>query len=237
MPLPYEGNPSKEWSQKYEDMELYFLDQVIKMTKSRAQNTLPRNFLTKTPSNIQAITEELIRDWYDNDSNARLQIKITNPTTESSTKFDTTWFTPVVVNHLRKTLHNPKKYSGGDSTPLEGYEICLISQNEEIPALMMVETVLTSDDSSDSEDEGSVVFQGEHLTPLQDQLDESIRAANTVIRELNLMESRERRMHKTAENINWRVRNFSYVSIFVLVLVTFFQVTYLKRYFHKKKLL
>ena len=103
--------------------------------------------------------------------------------------------------------------------------------------LMMTETVLTSDDFDDSEEDEKGVFQGEHLTPLQDQLDESIRAANTVIRELNLMEQRERRMHKTAENINWRVRYFSYISVIVLILVTFFQVTYLKRYFRKKKLL
>ena len=103
---------------------------------------------------------------------------------------------------------------------------------------MLVEHVMTSDDLDDEEEaQSGLMFKSEHLTPLQDQLDASIRAANSVIRELNLMERREKRMRKTADSINWRVRNFSYLSVIVLILVTFFQVTYLKRYFKKKKLL
>ena len=38
-------------------------------------------------------------------------------------------------------------------------------------------------------------------------------------------------------SINARVRYFSYVSVAVLLVVTYIQVTYLKRYFRKKKLL
>jgi len=44
-------------------------------------------------------------------------------------------------------------------------------------------------------------------------------------------------MRKTSESINFRVRFFSYVSVIILGVVTYLQVTYLKRYFRKKKLL
>lgn len=238
LPLPSEGSPTSEWIKKYEDLEQFYLAQVIDLTKSRVHTTLPRSFSSDPPQNIKSTMDELIDKWYNGETNTQVQIKITNPHTESSTTMETKWFEPIVVNHLRRTLRL-QQHERHEKTPLEGYEICFISKNDDVPALMMVEHVLTSDDPYDeSEDnEASMIFKGEHLTPLQDQLDESIQAATSVIRELNLMERREQRMRKTADSINWRVRNFSNLSIVILILVTFFQVTYLKRYFRKKKLL
>jgi hypothetical protein len=238
LPLPSEGSPTAEWIKKYEEVEQYFIAQVIQLTKSRVHTTLPRKFPSDPPQNIRTIMDELITEWYNGETNAHVQIKITNPHTLSSTLMETRWFEPIVVNNLRRTLKQQQKEKH-EHTPLEGYEICFISKNDDVTTLMMVDHVLTSEDPyGESEDsEASMLFKGEHLTPLQDQLDESIRAATSVIRELNVMERREQRMRKTADSINWRVRNFSYLSIAVLILVTFFQVTYLKRYFRKKKLL
>lgn len=238
LPLPAEGSPTSEWIKKYEELEQYFLAQVIELTKSRVHTTLPRKFPSDPPQNIRKTMDELINEWYNGETNTQVQIKITNPHTLSSTLMDTQWFEPVIVNNLRKTLKH-QQHEKHEKTPLEGYEICFISKNDDVHTLMVVDHVLTSDDPYDeSEDsEASMVFKGEHLTPLQDQLDESITAATSVIRELNLMERREQRMRKTADSINWRVRNFSYLSIAVLILATFVQVTYLKRYFRKKKLL
>jgi hypothetical protein len=51
------------------------------------------------------------------------------------------------------------------------------------------------------------------------------------------MEKREARMRVTADSINSRVRWFGYLSVAVLLVVTYLQVTYLKQYFHKKKLM
>ena len=90
------------------------------------------------------------------------------------------------------------------------------------------------DDENASEDPA---FQGHHLEPLAQQLADSVRSAQTVINEMRYMERRESRMRHTADSINKRVRNFSYISILVLLVVTYLQVTYLKRYFRKKKLL
>lgn len=232
LPLPYEGSPDPEWTKKYEDLEQYFLNQVIGLTNSRIHTRLPGKFAEDPPARIESVMDELISEWYQGDDNTHVHIKITNPQTQSSTHLESRWFKPVVVNHLRRALRNDHR---GEVPPLEGYQICFMSKNTEVPLLMVVEHVLASEDAD--EEENSPVFKSEHLTPLQEQLDESIRAAGSVIREMNLMERREQRMRRTADNINWRVRNFSYFSVFVLILVTFFQVTYLKRYFHKKKLL
>jgi hypothetical protein len=235
LPMPSEGAPDESWTAKYEELEHYFISQIIKLTESRVHTTLPRKFSDGVPANVKITIDELIQEWYGGDEDSHIQIKITNPQTMSSTHFASKWFDATIINHLRRTLRREQQ-SGEHHSPLEGYEICFTSTNYDIPALIVVEHVLTSDEY-DSADDGTVVFKGEHLTPLQNQLDESIKAATTVIRSLNLMERREKRMRKTADSINWRVRNFTYFSVLVLILVTFFQVTYLKRYFKKKKLM
>jgi len=236
LPLPTEAEVTNEWIQKYEDLEQHFLGEIVQLTKSRLHSALPRDFANDPPSNIRAIMDELIHQWYEGQTNSMAEVTLTNPHTESTSTLETHWFKPLVLNHLRRHL---QKHRQRDKAPLEGYEVCITSKNAEVPILMMVDHVMTNDDPYDEEEdtESKMVFRSEHLTPLQDQLDASIHAATTVIRELNLMERREKRMRKTADSINWRVRNFSYLSIIVLILVTFFQVTYLKRYFRKKKLL
>ena len=97
--------------------------------------------------------------------------------------------------------------------------------------------VLCSDLPSTDKPESSTFEKKQHLTPLEEALDKSINAANTVIREMKYMEKREARMRVTADSINSRVQYFSYLSVAVLLGVTYVQVTYLKRYFHKKKLM
>lgn len=123
---------------------------------------------------------------------------------------------------------------------MSGYTACFVNDNDDFAVRIVVDSVLTSegpvydDDEIDSEDAS---FQGHHLTPLADQLGRSLQAAHTVITEMNLMERREQRMRMTAESINSRVRYFSYISVGILLVVTYLQVTYLKRFFKKKKLL
>lgn len=104
----------------------------------------------------------------------------------------------------------------------------------------MFDIALISDKPYDTEDgsDGKAQFSKDaHLTPLEMSLDESIRAATVVLREMDYMEQREARMRQTAESINTRVRWFSYLSVSILLSVTYIQVSYLKRYFHKKKLM
>jgi len=144
----------------------------------------------------------------------------------------------LVLNHLRKTFRG-----GGDmgrnSNPLEGYEFCFENSNEDAPVQIIVESVLLSDPIMSNDGDGATKkgFEPEHLTPLAEQLAESIGSAESVLKEMRYMEGRERRMRQTSDSINSRVRYFSYISVSVLLVVTYIQVTYLKRYFRKKKLL
>ncbi len=76
-----------------------------------------------------------------------------------------------------------------------------------------------------------------HLTPLEEAFDEGISLAHSVIDEMHYMEKREIRMKQTTDGTNTRIRYFSYLSILVLLGVTWVQINYLKNYFKKKKVL
>lgn len=77
----------------------------------------------------------------------------------------------------------------------------------------------------------------EHLTPLEEAFDSGISMSHTVLDEMHYMEKREVRMKMTTDGTNRRIRYFSYLSIIVLLSVTFVQINYLKSYFKKKKVL
>ena len=61
--------------------------------------------------------------------------------------------------------------------------------------------------------------------------------APQVTREFNYMQKREARMKQTSESTASRIRFFAYVSILVLLLLSFWQTVYLKSFFRSKKLL
>lgn len=77
----------------------------------------------------------------------------------------------------------------------------------------------------------------EHLTPLEESFEESIGMAHSIIDEMHYMEKREARMKQTTDSTNSRIRYFSYLSVIILISVTYVQIGYLKNYFKKKKIL
>lgn len=81
------------------------------------------------------------------------------------------------------------------------------------------------------------IVKKEHLTPMEIAFEESASLAKTVLDEMHYMEKRESRMKKTADGTNSRIRYFSYISIAILLGVTWIQIQYLKGYFKKKKVL
>ena len=241
--LPSTAEPAdgdKEWASKMKQLEEYYVEQTFQLTKFRNEGaSLPRRFPTQPPEDITKLTNEV---YEDNGQQGRsgCQVRIYNPQTSSSRTMETFYFNPVVLNYVRKALRShPHTW---EAPPLEGYAICFNNLNDEEEVQMVMEVVMVSDDG-DSEDEtdgdggSNKKFDASHLTPLAEQLAESINAAQSVIREMQYMEKREQRMRLTADSINSRVRYFSYISVGMLFVVTYIQVTYLKRYFRKKKLL
>lgn len=232
------SSDAPKWTKNYDKLENYLFDQMQEITKRRTANSgLLRKFPVKPPEEVQSTMDEFLRDFEGN-LKTPLEVVLTNPKSTNSRKMDTYWFTPLVINHVRKAIRSPKK--DRESSPLEGYMACFENNDEENPIHVVVDSVLATEGPAFDDDffsEEDPAFQGHHLTPLADQLQASIKSAQTVVREMQYMERREARMRHTADSINSRVRYFSYISVGILLVVTYLQVTYLKRYFRKMKLL
>jgi hypothetical protein len=187
---------------------------------------------------------------------APVLIKLTdNPSAESphyKAKFQAKYFQPLTVNHIKKIIkgnlkHRDEAAHDRDEGSLEGYGLCFTNLHPDHATFVVFDVVLDSDEVTDprilaanstSPRQPATDFdKAKHLTPLERSLDQSIASAHAVLREMRYMEKREQRMRQTSDHINRRVRYFSYLSIAVLLVVTYIQIGYLKRYFHKKKLL
>lgn len=83
----------------------------------------------------------------------------------------------------------------------------------------------------------SEVIRKEHLKPLELEFLKAEDTMRQVTREFNYMQKREARMKQTSESTASRIRFFAYVSILVLLLLSFWQTVYLKSFFRSKKLL
>ncbi|KAG7352991.1 emp24/gp25L/p24 family protein [Nitzschia inconspicua] len=230
-----DGNLPK-WILNYKDLEAHFFNQMLEMSKSRKKAALPQRFPQDPPEDVKASIESFIQ-YFEGETKSGCQVMLSNPESSTTRSIDAFWFTPLVVNHVRKATRAHENTR--EASPLEGFSACITNTNEDYPVHIIMDSVLTSEefgvgDDVLSEDES---FQGSHLTPLAEQLADSMAAAKSIIKEMNYMERRESRMRLTADSINARVRYFSYISVGVLLLVTYVQVTYLKRYFKKKKLL
>jgi len=232
-----EGETPK-WITNYNSLESHFLGQMQELTKRRTQTSaLLRKFPVKPSSEVQSSMDNFLES-FDGTLSSGCQVKLSNPKSTTTRNMETYWFTPLVINHVRKAIRTRKNER--EKSPLEGYQACFINNNEDFTVHIVVDSVMVSEGPDYDDDENAsedASFQGHHLTPLAEQLGESFSAAQTVINEMNYMERREARMRKTADSINTRVRYFSYISVGILLVVTYLQVTYLKRYFRKKKLL
>jgi len=229
-----EENP--DWPTEQREMEEYYVLQMTEMEKYRTRSALPRKFPNAPPERITKLMDKFINDKQGGELKAGCKITITNPMSTSVRSMESFWFNPVVLNHLRKSLKGRDEVR--NSYPLEGYEFCFENSNEDAPIQIILESVLLSDPHpSEGKSGDKAVFDASHLSPLGEKLEASIESADRVLKEMKYMEGRERRMRQTSDSINSRVRYFSYVSVTVLLVVTYVQVTYLKRYFRKKKLL
>ncbi len=231
-----EDQENADWTKEQREMEEYFVHQMAEMQRYRVRSALPRKFTDTPPERITELMTKFLHDQYEGEMKSGCKITVSNPKTTASRSLESLWFTPMVLNHIRKAIRSREDI--GNTNPLEGYELCFENTNDDAPVQLIVESMLVSDPGIESsEEDEKPVFESSNLTPLAEQLSESIDSANSVLSEMRYMEGRERRMRQTADSINVRVRYFSYISVAVLIVVTYLQVTYLKRYFRKKKLL
>jgi len=211
-----------------EEVEEWFSTQMYDMTRKGSAN-----FMKQLPNVSKEIHEKISDDEFNGRSNVYLKLTVPKRPVLRHQMF--MWYAPVVVMNVVKASQrgqNKKK----NTQPPGGYSVCFENKNADQGVRMLFDVVLMSDDGQDEELQNKIIKK-EHLTPLETNFQEGIKAANTILSEMKYMERREARMRHTAESTNAKIRMFSFLSVIVLLGVTFLQRTYLRSYFKKKKLM
>ena len=215
--LPHEVN---------NEVEEWFNSRVDDMTRKGSDL-----FLKTLPEVSKEIQEKINDDEFNGRSNVYLKLTVPKRPVLRHQMF--MWYSPVVVMNVVKMSQRGQK---NHRKPPGGYSVCFENKNSDQRVKVMFDVVLTSDEGQDDELKNKIIKK-EHLTPLETNFQEGIKAANTILSEMKYMEKREARMRHTAESTNSKIRLFSYLSVLVLLGVTWLQRTYLKSYFRKKKLM
>ena len=216
---------------KDEALEIWYVEQVFKMTKQKSANgLLPNRLPDEAPDKVAEAGSEYLKSKWGNQSPLKVRMNVRSfDGKRAMTNYRTKFFTPLVINRVSKV--------GRRLEDVEGAEICIQNNEEQETFHIIFDTILESEEIEQVEGNKSGFKKEEHLTPLEESLERSILAAKNVLKEMDYMEKREKRMRMTSDSINSRVQWFSYLSVAILFVVTYVQVTYLRRYFHKKKLM
>jgi hypothetical protein len=210
-------------------VEEWFNSQMHEMTSKGSAM-----FMKALPEVSKEIHNKIQGDEYNGRSNVYLKLTVPKRPVLRHQMF--MWYAPIVVMNVVRAAQRGKK--GVDEVPPSEYTCCFENKNsgDQQGVKVLFDVVLLSDEGSEDALETSIIKK-EHLTPLEMNFQEGIKAANTILNEMKYMERREARMRHTAESTNAKIRFFSYVSVIVLLGVSFLQRTYLKSYFKKKKLM
>mmetsp|Transcript_30039 Transcript_30039/g.63817 ORF Transcript_30039/g.63817 Transcript_30039/m.63817 type:complete len:281 (+) Transcript_30039:105-947(+) len=210
-----------------DEVEEWFNTQMNEMTRKGSNN-----FMKSLPQVSKEIHDKISGDEYNGRSNVYLKLTVPKRPVLRHQMF--MWYAPVVVMNVVKAAQRGNNKKKGP--PPGGYSICFENKNSDQEVKIIFDVVLMSDEGQEDEMHRKIIKK-EHLTPLEQNFQEGIKAANTILNEMKYMEKREARMRHTAESTNSKIRLFSYISVIVLLGVTWLQRTYLKSYFKKKKLM
>jgi hypothetical protein len=221
------------------EMEEWYVGQVKEMTKRRSEKdgSLPRSFGEQPSEKDLETLDEFLQE---NGKKSGVHLMIQKPRARDAGRpmkqQELNWFVPFVMNHIIKSSSEWEA-----QTALGGYAVCFDNTSAEEEVFIVFDVLLVSDEIEDDDDDeqqdAKIDLKTKHLTPLEEQLKVSIGSAKAILNEMDYMEKREARMRRTADSINRNVRWFSYLSITILLSVSFLQVRYLKRYFRKKKIM
>mmetsp|Transcript_26954 Transcript_26954/g.40561 ORF Transcript_26954/g.40561 Transcript_26954/m.40561 type:complete len:282 (-) Transcript_26954:492-1337(-) len=210
------------------DVEEWFNTKLNDMTRKGSND-----FMKTLPEVSKEIHEKINDEDFNGRSNVYLKLTVPKRPVLRHQMF--MWYAPVVVMNVVKASQRGQK-NNKNVRPPGGYSVCFENKNADQRVKLIFDVVLTSDEGQEDELQNKIIKK-EHLTPLESNFQEGIKAANTILNEMKYMEKREARMRHTAESTNSKIRLFSYVSVIVLLGVTWLQRTYLKSYFKKKKLM
>ena len=203
-----------------DDVEDWFVSHMNEMTRKGGDQFMKE--LPETPANIKKVVDEV------KEERTGVSLRVQAQRQPMIVRRQFKWYDPIILRDVVKT-------SKAENL-LGGYSICF-DNNSDKEVRVLMDVVLVSDKGEAGAAKKKKGLQKEHLTPLERNFQESIGAAHKILNEMHYMERREARMRHTAESTNKRIRFFSYVSVAILLGVTYVQVTYLRSYFKKKKLL
>ncbi|KAI9223725.1 emp24/gp25L/p24 family/GOLD-domain-containing protein [Blastocladiella britannica] len=120
--------------------------------------------------------------------------------------------------------------------------ICFTNTLEEgfQPSPTLQRTIsVTLDTGADALDDKALLeaARSEHLKPAELELQRLEKVLDDLVDEMEFLKARERRMRSTNESTNERILYFSLLSIGTILALAGWQVMYLKRFFHAKKLI
>jgi hypothetical protein len=210
LPLPEKIEP---------EVEDWFFTELSEMTR---------------PSSVQFLKDlaKMPQDISDKIKQHKTRAKVSVTVEEEETK---TIAKNQALNYFRPTIiRNIAKSGKGWDVTRGNYRICVYAKGSaDVRAIFDMIKISEYQDKMEKKH----VVKKEHLTPLERAFDQSSALAKSIIDEMHYMEKREIRMKRTADGTNSRIRWFSYLSIVILVAVTWVQMKYLKGYFRKKKIL
>ncbi|CAB9505542.1 emp24 domain-containing protein 10 [Seminavis robusta] len=221
-------------------MENWVVEQIIEMSNQRsAGGNLPTQLPANPPSDLKDVINKFLQGRTDGvTAKLKVVVSLDSAADPSSRVLPIKFFSPSVINKVREAHKKVLPVSADDDEDLSGYSICFDNkENEDESVQVVMDIVMLNGDPEEQDSNEPNFVKEKHLSPLEESLEKSIKAANTVLREMKYMTDREERMRHTADSINQRVQYFSMVSGVILLGVTYVQVTYLKRYFKKKKLM
>ena len=200
------------------DLESWFVSQVVEMTKPENSGGLKNEI--KLPKEISDETHKY--------SGGSLQVSISKGDEGHELRGSLDLFAHQVYENIVKNIGD--KNSDGENA----FDLCFTGPHGK--ESRVIYDVITLNEFEDKL-QHKHMLKKEHLTPLETTFEQSIIAAKKILEEMENFQRHETRMKHTADSTNARIRFFSYLSVIILVSVTYFQITYLKGYFKKKKIL
>jgi hypothetical protein len=201
--------------------EAWYVDQTLKLTRMKSKATgIPNKFPDEMPKKVAKHVNTFVEEAGSNESPITIQVSASVDPMDGAIPVSykdrqkSHYFMPTVFQHVRKAISLRARNKGPSMESPISYHVCFLNADPETQTQVILDVILLSEDIQDDENSSSAGFQKDkHLTPLEQSLQNSITAANTVLKEMQYMETRESRMRETAESINARVRWFSYLRV------------------------
>ena len=217
-----------------DEVEDWFSNHLNDMTRKGSANFMKA--LPQVSKEIHQLIAKKKASGNEENSKSNVYLKLSVPKRPVLRHQMFMWYSPAVIMNVVKASQRQQKKGGSVGAPPGGYTACFENKNSDKGVRVLFDVVLMSDAGQEDELQNKIIKK-EHLTPLETNFQAGIQSANTILNEMKYMEQREARMRHTAESTNAKIRLFSYVSVVVLLGVTWLQRTYLRNYFTKKKLM